>query len=188
MVSAHCRWGSAYEAYASIGSYGPKSPDGPLRRPPPEPQLLSSSTLGLTRCIRLIGVNAVSLVFALAANLALFLNMARRIPFKIAQPVSILGFWFASVLLIALIAVAAHDFHAPGVRDQALTQAYYYAIFAAGLYQIISYLVSIPLTPTVIWNGMSRPSIAISSAVCAASYSSSVALNSSPPSEAAALT
>lgn len=87
-------------------------------------------------------MNAVSIVFALIANLTLLLNMARRLSFKIAQPITILGFWFASVLLIALIAVAAHDFHAPGVRNQALTQAYYYAIFAAGLYQIISYLVS----------------------------------------------
>jgi len=89
---------------------------------------------------RLIAVNAVSLVCALIANMSLLLNMARRVPFKIAQPITILGFWFASILLIALIAVAAHDFHAPGVKNQALTQAYYYAIFAAALYQLISYL------------------------------------------------
>jgi potassium channel subfamily K len=69
--------------------------------------------------------------------------MARRVPFQIAQPITIIGFWVASVLLIALIAVASHDFHAPGVRNQALTQAYYYAIFAAGLYQIISYLMCV---------------------------------------------
>jgi potassium channel subfamily K len=88
-------------------------------------------------------VNAVSLVCALIANLFLLLNMARRVSFKIAQPITILGFWMASILLIALIAVAAHDFHAPGVKSQALSQAYYYAIFAAGLYQIISYLMCI---------------------------------------------
>ena len=69
--------------------------------------------------------------------------MARRLSFKIAQPITIWGFWIASVLLIALVAVASNHkaFHAPGVQDQALTQAYYYAAFAAGLYQIISYLV-----------------------------------------------
>ncbi|KIV80459.1 hypothetical protein PV11_07957 [Exophiala sideris] len=88
----------------------------------------------------LIAVNAVSLVCALIANMSLLLNMARRVPFKIAQPITILGFWVASILLIALIAVASHNFHAPGVQNQALTQAYYYAIFAAGLYQLISYL------------------------------------------------
>ncbi|OAP59113.1 hypothetical protein AYL99_06411 [Fonsecaea erecta] len=88
----------------------------------------------------LIAVNAVSLAFALVANMSLLLNMARRVPFKIAQPITILGFWIASVLLIGLVAVASSDFHAPGVKRQALSQAYYYAIFAAGLYQIISYL------------------------------------------------
>ncbi|EXJ89409.1 hypothetical protein A1O3_02476 [Capronia epimyces CBS 606.96] len=91
----------------------------------------------------LIAVNAVSLACALIANLSLLLNMARRMPFKIAQPVTIIGFWLASILLIALIAVASHDFHEPGVQNQALTQAYYYATFAAGLYQIISYLMCV---------------------------------------------
>jgi potassium channel subfamily K, other eukaryote len=92
---------------------------------------------------RLIAVNAVSLVFALIANLTLLLNMARRLSFKTAQPITTWGFWIASVLLIALVAVASSHqlFHKPGVRDQALTQAYYYAAFAAGLYQIISYMV-----------------------------------------------
>jgi potassium channel subfamily K, other eukaryote len=69
--------------------------------------------------------------------------MARRVSFSIAQPVTILGFWIASVLLIGLISFAAHDFHAAGVKHQALTQAYYYAIFAAGLYQVISYLMCV---------------------------------------------
>ncbi|KAL2440958.1 Outward-rectifier potassium channel TOK1 [Exophiala dermatitidis] len=91
----------------------------------------------------LIAVNAVSLVCALVANLSLLLNMARRVPFQIAQPVTIVGFWLASVLLIVLIAIASTDFHAPGVQNQALTQAYYYAVFAAGLYQIISYLMCV---------------------------------------------
>lgn len=97
----------------------------------------------LTEQCRLIAVNAVSLVLALIANLALLLNMARRLRFAIAQPITIVGFWAASILLIGLLAKAAHDFHAPGVPNQALTQAYYYGIFAAGLYQIISYLMCI---------------------------------------------
>ncbi|EXJ57667.1 uncharacterized protein A1O5_12457 [Cladophialophora psammophila CBS 110553] len=88
----------------------------------------------------LIAVNAVSLAFALIANVSLLLNMARRVPFQIAQPITILGFWIASVLLIGLIANASFNFDAPGVKNQALSQAYYYAIFAAGLYQVISYL------------------------------------------------
>jgi potassium channel subfamily K len=86
----------------------------------------------------------VSLLFALIANLTLLLNMARRLSFRVAQPITIWGFWIASILLISLIAVASNHtkFHQPGVKNQALSQAYYYATFAAGLYQIISYLVS----------------------------------------------
>jgi hypothetical protein len=70
--------------------------------------------------------------------------MARRLSFRVAQPITIWGFWIASILLISLIAVASNHtkFHQPGVKNQALSQAYYYATFAAGLYQIISYLVS----------------------------------------------
>lgn len=101
-------------------------------------------TLNKTSSIcRLIAINAISLISAITANISLLLNMARRIPFRIAQPITIIGFWTASILLIALISVAAHRFHAQGVQDQALTQAYYYAIFAAGLYQIISYLMCV---------------------------------------------
>ena len=55
----------------------------------------------------LIAVNAVSLVFALIANLSLLLNMAKRVRFEIAQPITILGFWSASVLLIALLSYAS---------------------------------------------------------------------------------
>lgn len=91
----------------------------------------------------LIAINAVSLVFALIANMSLLLNMARRLDFSIAQPITIVGFWMSSVLLIALISVASYDFQAPGVENQALTQAYYYACWAAGIYQIISYLMCI---------------------------------------------
>ncbi|KAK5955134.1 hypothetical protein OHC33_003813 [Knufia fluminis] len=92
----------------------------------------------------LIAVNAVSLVFALIANLSLLLNMAKRVRFEIAQPITILGFWAASVLLIGLLSYASTTaFDAPNVQNQALTQAYYYGLFAASLYQIISYLMCI---------------------------------------------
>jgi potassium channel subfamily K, other eukaryote len=92
----------------------------------------------------LIAVNAVSLVCALIANLSLLLNMARRIPFSVAQPITIIGFWVASILLIGLISAAnASVFDPPQDEPHALTQAYYYAIFAAVIYQIVSYLMCI---------------------------------------------
>lgn len=84
-----------------------------------------------------------SLALALAANLALLLHMARRLRFAVAQPITILGFWCASILLIGPIAKAAHKVHSTEVPNQVLTQAYYYAIFAMGLYQFISYILCV---------------------------------------------
>jgi potassium channel subfamily K len=40
---------------------------------------------------RLIGINAVQLVIALISNLFLLLNMAKRVRFSIAQPITIIG-------------------------------------------------------------------------------------------------
>ncbi|RMD44384.1 hypothetical protein DV735_g681, partial [Chaetothyriales sp. CBS 134920] len=88
-------------------------------------------------------LNSLSLVISLAANLSLFLNMARRLPFNIAQPITILGFWIASVLLIVIIVCASVNPWRRDIKHQSLTQAYYYAIFAAALYQILSYLLCI---------------------------------------------
>ncbi|KAK5224176.1 hypothetical protein LTR47_009933 [Exophiala xenobiotica] len=94
--------------------------------------------------IWLLVVNAISLAFALIANLSLLLNMARRLRSAIAQPVTIFGFWIASVVLIVLICLASTShFHLRNGEDRALTGAYYYAIFAAGSYQFISYLMCV---------------------------------------------
>ncbi|KAI7612222.1 voltage-gated potassium channel [Hortaea werneckii] len=94
----------------------------------------------------LVAINAVSLFCAVVGNLSLLLNMARRLDFQIAQPITISGFLLASLLLIADTAAltasptyyltgkyAPHDRHA-------LSSAFYYAIFAAAIYMIIALL------------------------------------------------
>lgn len=83
-----------------------------------------------------------SLVLALVANFALLLNMARRLSFTIAQPITIIGWYIASVLLIALVATSVHVLKVPG-QNRALTQAFYYAIIAAVLYFLIASLMCI---------------------------------------------
>ena len=65
--------------------------------------------------------------------------MARRLAFSIAQPITILGWYLASLLLIGDLAAIIHIVKVPGER-RALTQAFYYAIFACGLYFIIASL------------------------------------------------
>ncbi|KAF1975449.1 voltage-gated potassium channel [Bimuria novae-zelandiae CBS 107.79] len=89
----------------------------------------------------LVAVNSISLVFALAANIALLLNMTRRLSFAIAQPITIIGWFLASFLLIALVAVAStNTFRIQPTTQHALSQAFYYGIMAAGLYFIIASL------------------------------------------------
>ncbi|TKA81160.1 hypothetical protein B0A49_02009 [Cryomyces minteri] len=88
----------------------------------------------------LVAVNAVSLICALAANLALLLNVARRLRFSIAQPITIIGFLLASFILIVLVALASTPGFQTSDASHALTQAFYYANFAAGLYFIIALL------------------------------------------------
>ncbi|KXT12299.1 hypothetical protein AC579_5648 [Pseudocercospora musae] len=95
----------------------------------------------------LLAVNAVSLVSALTGNMSLLLNMAKRIKFSTAQPITITGFFLAGVLLIADMAAINSGSHyyitepraIPSERH-ALTSAYYYAIFAAAIYMIIGFL------------------------------------------------
>lgn len=91
----------------------------------------------------LIIVNAISLAFALAGNSSLLLNMARKLRFEIAQPLTILGFFTAGFLLIAdLAAISASPTYwltgkfAPAPRH-ALSGAPYYAILAASLYMVV---------------------------------------------------
>ncbi|KAJ4325618.1 hypothetical protein N0V94_000573 [Neodidymelliopsis sp. IMI 364377] len=89
----------------------------------------------------LIAINSVSLVFALIANMFLLLNMARRVSFAVAQPITLVGFYTASLLLMALVGVASSSiFRIEPREEHALSQAYYYAMIAAGLYFIIATL------------------------------------------------
>ena len=66
--------------------------------------------------------------------------MGRRLSFSIAQPITIVGWYIASFLLIALVAVTAHDLTLPPPDDRALNQAFYYAIMSAALYFIVASL------------------------------------------------
>ncbi|KAF3035614.1 Potassium channel [Didymella keratinophila] len=89
----------------------------------------------------LVAVNSVSLVFALVANMFLLLNMARRVSFAVAQPITVVGFYTASLLLMALVGVASSSVFRLAPREEhALSQAYYYGMIASGLYFIIATL------------------------------------------------
>ena len=92
---------------------------------------------------RLLAVNSISLIFAVVANIALLFNMARRLSFNVAQPITIIGWYVASFLLIGLLGAATTGLKLPAGQDRALNQAFYYAIMAAALYFIIATLMVI---------------------------------------------
>ena len=93
----------------------------------------------------LIGINALSLVLALTANVALLFNMARRLDFSIAQPITIVGWYVAAFLLIGLIVAASHapSMQLPPEANPALTGAFYYAVMAAGIYIVVASLMAV---------------------------------------------
>lgn len=89
---------------------------------------------------RVVALNAVSLGFALVANLALSLNMARRIRFEVAQPIIIIGWYMSSFLLLGILIGLGALMYQPQNAGHVYTQAYFYGAFAAGLYFVIASL------------------------------------------------
>ncbi|KAH8684448.1 potassium channel-like protein [Tricladium varicosporioides] len=91
----------------------------------------------------LIGINGAQLAIALVSNLFLLMNMAKRVRFSIAQPITIIGWYASSFALIGLCACASGPLVVEPRESHAFTQAYYYAIFAGGLYFIVATLMLI---------------------------------------------
>ncbi|CAF9942901.1 MAG: Potassium channel [Alectoria fallacina] len=98
-----------------------------------------------------LAVNAVSFVIAIIANMFLLANNFGRIPFKIAQPVTIIGWYIASFMLIGLVAAAPSHLPLPPGEARTFSQAYYYAILAAALYFIVASL--LVTTASGVWFG-----------------------------------
>lgn len=88
----------------------------------------------------LVGINAAQLTVALISNLFLLMNMARRVRFSIAQPITITGWYISSFALTGLCACASGPLQLEPRAEHAFTQAYYYAIFSAGLYFLVATL------------------------------------------------
>ncbi|KAI1419648.1 hypothetical protein F5Y12DRAFT_776724 [Xylaria sp. FL1777] len=95
----------------------------------------------------LLAINAIQLVIAVAANCFLLLNMTKRVRFSIAQPITIVGWYISSILLIALCSTAS----GPLLRQlesgytYVWSQAFYYGLFAAVLYFIVASLMVITI-------------------------------------------
>ncbi|KAL6890866.1 voltage-gated potassium channel [Trichoderma evansii] len=94
----------------------------------------------------LTAINAVQLAIAVISNLFLLFNMARRVRFSIAQPITIVGWYFSSICLICLTSMGAGplteglDFP---VDEMIWSQSFYYGIWSATLYFIVATLMSL---------------------------------------------
>ncbi|KAG8169623.1 hypothetical protein KVR01_000368 [Diaporthe batatas] len=94
----------------------------------------------VTDPIWLTVINAIQVVMAVIANLVLLLNMARKIRFSIAQPITIVTWYISSICLIALNATAAGPLVQQPEDIYIWSQAFYYGIYAACLYFVCSSL------------------------------------------------
>ncbi|KAK1237979.1 hypothetical protein MKX08_002558 [Trichoderma sp. CBMAI-0020] len=94
----------------------------------------------------LTAINAVQLGIAIVSNLFLLFNMARRVRFSIAQPITIVGWYFSAVCLICLTSTGAKPL-TEGLgfpQDEMIwSQSFYYGIWSAILYFIVASLMSI---------------------------------------------
>ncbi|KLU92170.1 hypothetical protein MAPG_11116 [Magnaporthiopsis poae ATCC 64411] len=89
----------------------------------------------------LIVVNAIQLVVAIVANLFLLLNMAKRVRFTVAMPITIVGWYLSAICLVALVASAAvHLVLSSPNSERMWSQAFWYGIFAGLLYFVVASL------------------------------------------------
>ncbi|OAA51116.1 Ion transport 2 [Beauveria brongniartii RCEF 3172] len=89
----------------------------------------------------LTAVNAIQLAMALVSNVFLLLNMARRVKFTLAQPITIVGWYISSFCLISLCATASKPLRQGldnPVEEYVMSQAFYYGIWAAILYFVVA--------------------------------------------------
>ncbi|KAJ6124283.1 hypothetical protein N7471_011600 [Penicillium samsonianum] len=137
------RWWLASTAYPLVaGTFGPMASAFNIcsLSQPWRMDLTSSGGTDVPDPKWVTAINAISLVFALIANLALSLNMARRIRFETAQPIIIVGWYISSAFLIAILIPFGVDMYKPENNGRIYSQSYYYGAFAAGIYSIIASL------------------------------------------------
>ncbi|KAG6857126.1 hypothetical protein H0H87_009258 [Tephrocybe sp. NHM501043] len=85
----------------------------------------------------LLVLNAVSLALALVANMFLLMNFAHRVRYTVAQPLTIILWYLAAILLIVPLGMT-HTLVIQPTSTHAFAQSYYYAIISATLYIVIS--------------------------------------------------
>lgn len=105
-------------------------------RVPSESSGSTSSVQGVGDPIWALALTAFALISALAANMALFLNMAGVLAFWVAQSLTIAGFALGSALLLTNAIVLTR----PPPASYTLTEAFFYGFLAAIEYAMLALL------------------------------------------------
>jgi potassium channel subfamily K, other eukaryote len=99
----------------------------------------------------LVGVNIVSLVIAIFANVSLLGQMTNRLRYNISGPITIVGFFLSGIVDIALVGAASQVLSLPPTPRATYSQAFYYAAFSGAIYVILAMMLSV--TAYGIWFG-----------------------------------
>ena len=83
----------------------------------------------------LTAVNSVSLAVAVCTNLVMLLQLVEMVPYKVAGPVVVAGWYTSSFLLLGVVSAAYSQLP---IESEAASQAYYYGAMAAVLYFIVA--------------------------------------------------
>ena len=81
---------------------------------------------------RVVAINSISLAIGVLANLALLLGMAHRLSFTISQPITIVGWYISSILLLVIVCLAPS--HLDISSEYAFGQPFIYACLASFIY------------------------------------------------------
>ena len=100
----------------------------------------------------LVGINIVSLVIAIIANMSLLGQMTNRLRYNISGPITIVGFYISGFVDIGLVGAAStHHLPLPSNPHATYSQAFYYAAFSGAIYVLLAMLLSV--TAYGIWFG-----------------------------------
>lgn len=89
---------------------------------------------------RVIGTACAALVLAVKATFIFFYTFNSRRPFWLARSIVVIDWYLSSFLLISVTVAASKNRQLAPQLAEPLTQAFFYACFAGGLYVIVSSL------------------------------------------------
>ena len=103
---------------------------------------MTSEDLLLTKS-RFVAINMAQIGFSAVSNISLLLNMSCTIRFSLAQPLTIVGSFVSSLTEVALCVTVRGPLKvSDSPTTEALSQAFYYAIFAACFHFLVGALMA----------------------------------------------